>query len=261
MKKVLTIAGSDSGGCAGIQADLKTFCAHGVFGASAITAITAQNTLGVLAIEDISPDMVKAQIDAVLEDIGSDAVKIGMLSRSQTIEAVSFSLRKHNPANIVLDPVMVSTSGHDLLSTDAKESLVALLFPMAHLITPNIPEAECLTGTHIKDIAGMEEAARHIFESCGCSVLVKGGHSVSDATDVLYDGKSFSRFASRRIDTNNTHGTGCTLSSAIAANLALGHALEESVKRAKGYITLAIEHSLDIGRGCGPVNHMHAYNK
>jgi len=256
LKKVLTIAGSDSGGCAGIQADLKTFCAHGVFGASAITAITAQNTQGVCAIEDISPDIIKSQIDAVLEDIGSDAVKIGMLSRIQTIESVSFSIRKHSPANVVLDPVMVSTSGHDLLSTDAKESLVKLLFPMAHLITPNIPEAECLTGIHIKDMAGMEEAARHIFESCGCSVLVKGGHSVSDAIDVLYDGKSFSRFASRRIDTKNTHGTGCTLSSAIAANLALGHTLEESVKRAKEYITLAIEQSLDIGKGCGPVNHM-----
>lgn len=256
MKKVLTIAGSDSGGCAGIQADIKTFCAHGVFGASAITAITAQNTQGVRAIEDISPDIIKSQIDAVLEDIGSDAVKIGMLSRIQTIEAVSFSIKKHSPANVVLDPVMVSTSGHDLLSTDAKESLLKLLFPMAHLITPNIPEAECLTGIHIEDMSGMEKAARRIFESCGCSVLVKGGHSVSDAIDVLYDGKSFSRFASRRIDTKNTHGTGCTLSSAIAANLALGHTLEESVKRAKEYITLAIEQSLDIGNGCGPVNHM-----
>lgn len=256
MKKVLTIAGSDSGGCAGIQADLKTFCAHGVFGASAITAITAQNTQGVRAIEDISPDIIKAQIDAVLEDIGADAVKIGMLSTPQTIEAVSHSLRKHRPGNIVLDPVMVSTSGHDLLSADAKESLIKLMFPLAFLITPNIPEANCLTGLHIKDIAGMEEAARKLFESCSCHVLVKGGHSAAEAVDVLYDGKTFRHFASRRIDTKNTHGTGCTLSSAIAANLALGYSLEESVKRAKEYITLAIEHSLDIGKGCGPVNHM-----
>lgn len=258
MKRVLTIAGSDSGGGAGIQADIKTFCAHNVFGMSAITAVTAQNTVGVSAIEDISPWLIYLQITSVLDDIGADSIKIGMLSRTETITAVENAISRYSVPHIVLDPVMVSTSGSNLLNADARTALCRRLFPLSSLVTPNIPEAEALTGIKIADLDNMEKAAKMINSSFGCSVLVKGGHSVCDSSDLLLHLGKTHVFEGERIDTKNTHGTGCTLSSAIASNLALGHGLAESVRLAKEYVTCAIRHSLDIGKGCGPTNHMHA---
>lgn len=257
MKKALTIAGSDSSGGAGIQADLKTFSAHGVYGMSVITAITAQNTQGVLAVEDISPGIIAKQIEAVFEDIEVDGVKIGMVSQIPTIEVIAEQLRRYGPKIIVLDPVMVSKSGYHLLIPQAETVLIKELVPMALLVTPNIPEAEVMTKSRIWSLRHMEEAARRIYQMGAKNVLLKGGHLEDEATDILYDGQEFRYLSGSKVATKNTHGTGCTLSSAIAANLALGCQLEQAVSLAKEYITVALRHSLDIGKGIGPTHHFY----
>lgn len=258
MKKVLTIAGSDSSGGAGIQADLKTFSAHGVFGMSVITAVTAQNTQGVFAVQDMTPEIIASQLDAIFTDIDVDAVKIGMVSQIDTIKIIAEKLKQYKPKHIVLDPVMVSKSGYDLLSPDAKEALIQELIPLATVITPNLPEAEVITGRNISTIKEMEEAAIQIHSLGAKSVLVKGGHLDNEATDISYDGNEFTYFNGIRIHTINTHGTGCTLSSSIASNLANGFQLIDSISKAKEYITLAIQHSFSIGKGVGPVHHFYA---
>lgn len=267
MKKVLTIAGSDSCGGAGIQADLKTFSANGVYGMSVITAVTAQNTQGVFAVQDIDEAIIKAQIDAIFTDINVDAVKIGMVSQINTIEAISEKLQQYNPDNVVLDPVMISTSGYSLLKPEAKTALIEKLMPLADIVTPNIPEAEEILkekGSKAAKIASLEDMERAAIEISkqGCKyVLLKGGHAQGKAIDVLYDGKNIIHFTSDRIATKNTHGTGCTLSSAISANLALGLGIKEAVAKAKEYITIAIRHSLNIGHGVGPTNHFYTLYK
>jgi hydroxymethylpyrimidine/phosphomethylpyrimidine kinase len=257
MKKALTIAGSDSSGGAGIQADLKTFAAHGVFGMSVITAVTAQNTLGVRAVQDILPDIITQQIEAIFDDMGADAVKVGMVSQPETIRAIVVGLKKYAPAFIVVDPVMVSKSGYHLLQPDAEAVLIAELLPLATVVTPNIPEAEVLVQRKIETFDEMEEAARAIYAMGPRNVLLKGGHRSSDATDILFDGQRILRFEAPRVLTQNTHGTGCTLSSAIAANLAQGLSVEQAVAAAKKYITIAIEHALPIGKGVGPTHHFY----
>ncbi|HYE10287.1 MAG TPA: bifunctional hydroxymethylpyrimidine kinase/phosphomethylpyrimidine kinase [Patescibacteria group bacterium] len=266
MKKVLTIAGSDSCGGAGIQADLKAFSANGVYGMSVITAVTAQNTQGVFAVQDIEPEIIKAQIDAIFTDIKVDALKLGMVSQISTIEAISEKLQQYQPDNVVLDPVMISKSGYSLLIPEAKAALIKKLIPMATIITPNIPEAEEILKeigleAAVVSLEDMEKAAKEIHK-LGCrNVLLKGGHAVGEAIDVLYDGKDIIHFSSERIATKNTHGTGCTLSSAITANLALGFSIKEAVAKAKEYITVAIQHSLNIGKGVGPTNHFYTLYK
>lgn len=255
MKTALTIAGSDSSGGAGIQADIKTMTMNGVFAMSAITALTAQNTTGVFAIQESSPDFLKAQIDAVFEDIFPDAVKIGMVSSSALILTIADRLKALGAKNIVVDPVMVSTSGSTLMKTDAIETLISSLFPLSTVVTPNIPEAEVLSKTTIEGKEDMENAAKKIALCYGCSVLVKGGHDVNDANDVLFANGKITWFTSKRIENPNTHGTGCTLSSAIASNLAKGYSLEESVSRAKDYISRSLSALLDLGKGRGPLNH------
>lgn len=267
MKKVLTIAGSDSCGGAGIQADLKSFSANGVYGMSVITAVTAQNTQGVFAVQDIEENIIKAQIDAIFTDIQVDAVKIGMVSKSSTIKAIAEKLEQYKPKNVVLDPVMISKSGFALLNPEAKLALIKTLIPKAFVITPNIPEAEEILRevnaqiTSIETVEDMKTAAREIYK-LGCeNVLLKGGHIKGDAVDILYDGKDITCFYSERIETKNTHGTGCTLSSAIAANLARGYTIKEAVQNSKEYITKAIEHSLDIGQGVGPTHHFYELYK
>lgn len=261
MKTALTIAGSDSSGGAGIQADLKTFAAHGVFGMSVITAVTAQNTLGVLAVQDILPEIIAKQIEAIFEDMGADAVKVGMVSQSETIRTIAAGLRKYAPPIIVIDPVMVSKSGYHLLQPEAEIVLVEELLPQATIVTPNIPEAEAILGLSIETLADMEAAARDIHAMGSKNVLLKGGHRTNDATDILYDGHRIVRFEAPRIPTKNTHGTGCTLSSAIAANLARGLSVEQAVAAAKRYITVAIEHALPIGKGVGPTHHFYELYK
>ena len=258
MKTALSIAGSDSCGGAGVQADLKTMTMNGVFAMSAITALTAQNTTGVRAIVAVPADFLKQQIDAVFEDIRPDAVKIGMVSSVGLIEAIAERLRFYRAKNIVVDPVMVATSGARLISPDAVETLKKELLPLATVLTPNIPEAEILSGRAIANEDEMTDAAKFIGETYGCAVLCKGGHSVSDANDLLYADGKFEWFRGRRIDNPNTHGTGCTLSSAIAANLAKGYDLPASVKRAKDYISGALSAMLDLGAGSGPMNHAFA---
>lgn len=267
MKKVLTIAGSDSCGGAGVQADLKTFSANYVYGMSVITAITAQNTKGVFAVQDIDEDIIKAQIDAIFTDIEVDAVKIGMVSKVSTINAISEKLKQYKPVNVVLDPVMISKSGYSLLKPESKKALITELIPLADVITPNVPEAEEILKevgasiTVIKTVEDMEKAAKEIHK-LGCkNVLLKGGHMDGEAVDVLYDGENIYHYHSERIHTKNTHGTGCTLSSAITSNLALGFSIKDSVKNAKEYITTAIMHSLDIGHGVGPTNHFYELYK
>ena len=267
MKKVLTIAGSDSCGGAGIQADLKSFSANGVYGMSVITAITAQNTMGVFAVQDLDAEIIKAQIDAIFTDIVVDAVKIGMVSKISTIDAISEKLELYKPKNIVLDPVMISKSGYSLLKPESKTALIKKLIPLAALITPNVPEAEEILSEVNSDITehrnsrDMESAAKELYK-LGCkNVLLKGGHMQGDAIDVFYDGSEIIHFTSERINTKNTHGTGCTLSSAIAANLALGFSMKDSIKNSKEYITTAIKHSLDIGHGVGPTNHFYELYK
>lgn len=255
MKHALTIAGSDSSGGAGIQADLKTFSAHGVFGMSVITAVTAQNTQGVLDVHTVPPMMTRRQISAVFEDIRVDAVKIGMVSNAETARVIADSLNEYKPVNVVLDPVMISKSGFPLLSKDAITILRKTLFSLATLITPNIPEAGWLTGASITSISEMKQAAKELYASGPRAVLIKGGHRTGDATDVLYDGQSWHCFKAKRIDSIHTHGTGCTLSSAIAANLAKGKAIHSAVAEAKQYVREGIANGLGIGKGVGPLHH------
>lgn len=255
MFKALTIAGSDCSGGAGIQADLKTMQANGVYGMSAIAALTAQNTTGVRSIQNVDSAFLKDQIDMIFEDIRPDAIKIGMVSSSPLIETIAERLKYHQAKNIVIDPVMVATSGARLLEEEAIGTLKSELLPLADLLTPNIPEAEILSDIKIKNQDDMEKAAGIIFDNYGSSVLLKGGHEINDANDLLYDGKNYKWFNGKRIDTNNTHGTGCTLSSAIASNLAKGFALEDSVEKAKQYISGALADGLDLGAGSGPMNH------
>ena len=255
MRTALSIAGSDSCGGAGIQADIKTMTMNGVYAMSAITALTAQNTTGVTAILESSPEFLKQQIDAVFQDIYPDAVKIGMVSSAELIRVIADRLRYYEARNIVVDPVMVATSGSKLLKTDAVSTLIEKLLPLATLVTPNIPEAEILSGMSISDKEDMIKAAKQISEVYGCAVLLKGGHSVNDANDLLYANGTSRWFEGKRIDNPNTHGTGCTLSSAIASNLAKGFDLEASVQRAKEYISGTLAAMLDLGKGSGPMNH------
>ena len=259
--RALTIAGSDSGGGAGIQADLKTFAAFGVYGASAITAVTAQNTLAVTDWVAMPLDLVAAQIDAVLTDIGADAVKTGMLANAGVIEVVAAKMREHGVGNLVVDPVMAAKGGHALLEPDAVGCLVRELLPLALVATPNIPEAEMLTNRSIKTLDDVRGAARQIVEMGARSVVVKGGHfdDPAVAMDVYFDGQSFHDFTSIRVDTMNTHGTGCTFASAIAASLAKGMAQRDAIALAKSYVTLAIQHAYPIGSGHGPVHHFYRY--
>ena len=255
MRKAFAIAGSDSSGGAGIQADIKTMTMNGVFAMSAITALTAQNTTGVTAIMEASPEFLKQQIDAVFEDIYPDAVKIGMVSSTKLIEVIGERLRAYEAKNVVVDPVMVATSGAVLIESGAIETLKKELFPIATVITPNIPEAEILTGMEIGSEVQMEKAAEMLYELYGCGVLVKGGHRVNDANDVLFDVNGVKWIRGERIDNPNTHGTGCTLSSAIGSNLAKGFDLATSVERAKSYLSGALAAMLDLGRGSGPLKH------
>ena len=251
----LTIAGSDCSGGAGIQADLKTMTVNGVYAMSAITALTAQNTTGVAGILEVTPDFLKQQIDMIFDDIRPDAVKIGMVSSSALIRVIAERLRFYHAENIVVDPVMVATSGSALMKNDAVETLIDQLLPLATLVTPNIPEAQVLSGMSIETEEEMEAAARKIGDACHCAVLVKGGHNINDANDLLYTDGKLQWFYGKRIDNPNTHGTGCTLSSAIAANLAKGYPLTQSVQKAKEYISGALAAMLDLGKGSGPMNH------
>ena len=254
MKTALTIAGSDSSGGAGIQADIKTMTANGVYAMSAITALTAQNTMGVTGIMDVSPEFLGKELDSVFTDIYPDAVKIGMVSSSELIEVIAEKLREYKAVNVVLDPVMVATSGARLISEDAVETLVRELMPLADIVTPNIPETEVLTGMKISTPEDMERAAREVSERYGCGVLCKGGHRVNDANDLLWSEGTGRWYRGERIENPNTHGTGCTLSSAIASNLAKGYSMGESVESAKRYISGALGAMLDLGKGSGPMD-------
>ena len=253
----MTIAGSDSGGGAGIQADLKTFAALGVYGTSALTAITSQNTQHVTEVMELPVSMVQSQIDAVLSDIGADAVKTGMLSSSAMIEAVVEKVHEYRLVNLVVDPVMVAKGGDRLLQEDAVEALRTLLVPMARVVTPNIPEAEVLTGSEIKTIDDSRDAAREIVAMGARAAVVKGGHLDGPATDIYYDGEEFRAFTAPRVATTSTHGTGCTFASATAAGLAKGLTTREAVAEAKKYVTSAIRHAFPMGSGHGPLNHFY----
>ena len=255
MKTALTIAGSDCSGGAGIQADMKTMTMNGVYAMSAVTALTSQNTTGVRAIQESTPDFLKQQIDAVFEDIRPDAVKIGMVASSELIRIIADRLKYYEAKNIVVDPVMVATSGSALMKTDAVQTLIKELLPVADLVTPNIPEAQVLSGLIIENQEDMISAAKYIGDNFHCAVLLKGGHSINDANDLLYANGELFWFEGKRIDNPNTHGTGCTLSSAIASNLAKGFTLSESVQRAKNYISGALAAMLDLGKGSGPMHH------
>ena len=256
MKTALSIAGSDPSGGAGIQADIKTMSAHGVYAMSAITALTAQNTTGVTDILAVPPTFLAGQLDAVFTDIYPDAVKIGMVSSAELIGVIAQKLRQYGARRIVVDPVMVATAGSRLLRCDAVDALGRELLPLAAVVTPNIPEAEILAGMSIGSGADMEQAARRIAERYGCAVLCKGGHDLNDANDLLCKDGALTWVHGRRIQNPNTHGTGCTLSSAIAANLAKGLELEEAVRRAKAFISGALAAMLDLGKGRGPMNHL-----
>ena len=258
MRTALTIAGSDSSGGAGIQADIKTMTANGVYAMTATTALTAQNTTGVTDIMEVTPEFLKAQLDCIFTDIRPDAVKTGMVSASALIEVIAERLRFYGAENLVVDPVMVATSGARLISEDAIGTLKKELLPLAKVITPNIPEAEVLSGRTVASEKDMEAAAKEIYEKYGCGVLCKGGHSINDANDLLYDGKEMIWFKGKRINNPNTHGTGCTLSSAIASGLAKGYDLPTAVRSAKNYISCALAAMLDLGRGSGPMNHAFA---
>ena len=255
MKTALTIAGSDCSGGAGIQADIKTMTMNGVYAMSAVTALTAQNTTGVRAIQESTPEFLKQQIDAVFEDIFPDSVKIGMVSSSELICVIAERLKYHKTKNIVVDPVMVATSGSTLMKTDAVKTLIDKLLPIATLVTPNIPEAEVLSGLSIENKEDMQKTAKIIGDAHGCAVLLKGGHNINDANDLLYANGEYYWFEGKRIDNLNTHGTGCTLSSAIASNLAKDFTLTESVQRAKEYLAGALSAMLDLGKGLGPMQH------
>ena len=255
MKTALTIAGSDCSGGAGIQADIKTMTMNGVYAMSVITALTAQNTTGVRAIQESTPEFLKQQIDAVFEDIFPDSVKIGMVSSSELVCVIADRLKYHKAKNIVVDPVMVATSGSSLMKTEAVKTLMDVLLPIATLVTPNIPEAEVLSGLSIENKEDMQKAAKAIGDAHGPSVLLKGGHNINDANDLLYVNGEYYWFEGKRINNPNTHGTGCTLSSAIASNLAKGLTLAEPVQMAKEYISEALSVMLDLGKGSGPMQH------
>ena len=257
MKTALTIAGSDSSGGAGIQADIKTMTMHGVYAMSAITAMTAQNTTGVRAIQEATPEFLRQQLDAVFEDIRPDAVKIGMVSSAELIRVIADRLRYYGAGNVVIDPVMVASAGSSLIRQDAVQMLIRELLPISTLVTPNIPEAQVLSGMTIETKEDMITAAKQIGDSYRCAILLKGGHSVNDANDLLYAKGELIWFKGKRIDNPNTHGTGCTLSSAITANLALGYDLTESILRAKTYLSGALSAMLDLGMGSGPLDHMY----
>lgn len=255
IKKALTIAGSDSCGGAGIQADIKTMTLNGVYAMSVITALTAQNTTGVIDIQESTPKFLDQQLEAVFSDIMPDAVKIGMVSSKDLIQVIAKKLKEYDAKNIVVDPVMVATSGAKLLKDDSIGTLKKELFPLADILTPNIPEAEILVERKIESIEDMEKAAKEISEKYSCATLVKGGHSLNDANDYLYSNKKGQWLEGKRIDNQNTHGTGCTLSSAIASNLAKGYTMIESVRLAKEYISEALKAGLNLGKGQGPMNH------
>ena len=256
MKTVLTIAGSDSGAGAGIQADLKTLAALGVYGTSAITAVTAQNTVGVMAVSAIAADIVTAQIEAIAGDIDVHATKTGMLASAAIVEAVGAAIDELDLPMVVVDPVMVAKSGDALLDDDGIRAMRAELLPRALVVTPNIPEAEILSGSKIRGLADAREAARRIHASGKCAVIIKGGHAAGDEiVDLLFDGERFTELPTRRIHTRNTHGTGCTFASAIAAHLALGHSLQDATALAQAYVSGAIRHGLAIGKGHGPLDH------
>lgn len=260
MKTALTIAGSDCSGGAGIQADIKTMMACGVYAMSAITALTAQNTTGVYGVMEVSQEFLEKQLDCIFSDIYPDAVKIGMLSSGKIMKRVAENLKKHGAIHIVLDPVMVSTSGSRLMNEDAVEVMKDTLFPLAEIITPNIPETEVLTGMTIQTKKDMETAVQKIWKDCHCAVLCKGGHSVNDANDLLCIEGEKIWIEGERIQNANTHGTGCTLSSAIASNLALGYGLEQAVRNAKKYVSGALQAGLNLGKGSGPLNHAYHRN-
>lgn len=261
MKTILTIAGSDCSGGAGIQADLKTFSAHGLFGMSVVVSVVAENTKEVISVENISQKVIEDQMDAVFNDIFPEAVKIGMLSTPEVMKSVALKLKQYKPKNIVIDPVMYAKNGYPLMDRKNIEALIENIIPLADLLTPNIPEAEEITKSKIKTKEDMEKAAIEISKM-GCkSVLIKGGHLEGDALDILYTNNKFYYFNNKRINTKNTHGTGCTLSSAIASNLALGDDISDAVKKGKDYVTLAIENSLNLGSGNGPTNHFYALYK
>lgn len=255
MKTVLTIAGSDCSGGAGIQADIKTITMHGLYAMSAITALTAQNTTGVYGILDSTPEFLAQQLDCIFTDIYPDAVKIGMVSDAGLIRTIAEKLAEYKAKNIVLDPVMVSTSGFRLLKDEAQEALMKELMPLADVVTPNIPEAEVLSGISIEGSRDMERSAEEIAKNYGGAVLVKGGHGTSTANDLLWENGKGVWFPGERIESTNTHGTGCTLSSAIASNLAMGQTLKEAVRCAKEYLTGALKAGLDLGKGAGPLEH------
>ena len=255
LKTALTIAGSDCSGGAGIQADLKTMIMNGVYVMSAVTALTAQNTTGVRGIQEVASDFLEKQLDAIFEDIYPDAVKIGMVSSGELIHVIADRLRYYHAQNVVVDPVMVATSGSALMKNDAVQTLIEELLPLASLVTPNIPEAEVISDMPVQTKEDMLTAAKKIGDASHCAVLLKGGHSINDANDLLYENGRFQWFEGKRISNPNTHGTGCTLSSAIAANLAKGFTLAEAVRRAKDYISEALAAMLDLGKGSGPMNH------
>jgi len=260
MKTALSIAGSDCSGGAGIQADLKTMTMNGVYGMSAVTALTAQNTTGVAGVYEVTPAFLGLQIDMIFQDIRPDAVKIGMVPNAELMENIADRLLFWKADNIVVDPVMVATSGADLMQSTAVKTLKAKLLPLATLATPNIPEAEVLTGRTIHNKEDMIAAATAIYCECGCAVLLKGGHCIQDANDLLYDGSTAAWFHGMRINNPNTHGTGCTLSSAIASNLAKGYTLTASIQSAKNYVSGALSAMLDLGKGCGPMDHAFILN-
>ena len=261
MKRVLTIAGSDSGGGAGIQADLKTITVLGAFGMSALTALTAQNTVGVQGIFELPPEFVAKQMDSVLSDIGADAAKTGMLSSSKLIAVVAAKIKEYQVPNLVVDPVMVAKSGDALLKPEARDSLIRDLLPLAEIVTPNLPEAMTILGRKVDSLAEMAEAARAIRELGPKAVLIKGGHLEGPAVDLLFDGREIREFTSERFDTPNTHGTGCTYSAALATFLAQGLTPVEATAEAKKFITEAIRHSLSLGKGHGPTNHFAWLNR
>lgn len=260
MKTVLTIAGSDCSGGAGIQADIKTITAHSLYAMSAITALTAQNTTGVYGIMNATPDFLDNQLNCIFTDIFPDAVKIGMVSEKELIKVIAAALKKHGAKNIVLDPVMVATSGSRLIAEDAADCLINELMPLADIVTPNLMEAEVLSGIKITDKHTAEQAADIISQNCSGAVLIKGGHSTGNADDLIYTDKKAVWIEGKHIDNPNTHGTGCTLSSAIACNLAMGYEVTQAVKNAKQYITGAIAAGLDLGKGRGPLNHVYRMN-
>ena len=259
MKTALSIAGSDCSGGAGIQADIKTMSAIGVFGMSVIVSVVAENTSRVISIEDISPEVIADQIDAVFEDIEVDAVKVGMLSTPECMNAVADKLKQYHPKHVVIDPVMYAKNGCPLMQETSIDTLIDTVIPLATLLTPNIPEAEKIAGMKIETVEDMKTAAVKIASMGAGAVLVKGGHYMGDAQDILFDGENYHTFVQKRIQTKNTHGTGCTLSSAIASYLALGESLQNAVEKAKIYVTGAIENALEIGKGCGPTNHFYRF--